>query len=65
MDREAAERDAQLALAAAQREAEVANHVREIEMLERQQIYVRQDLARIEAQRPEPFVVKLPLGCIH
>ena len=60
MDREAAERDAQLALAAAQREAEVANHVREIEMLERQQIYVRQDLARIEAQRPEPFVVAAP-----
>ena len=60
MDREAAERDAQLALAAARREAEVANHVREIEMLERQQIYVRQDLARIEAQRPEPFVVAAP-----
>ena len=60
MDREAAARDAQLALAAAQREAEVANHVREIEMLERQQTYVRQDLARIEAQRPEPFVVAAP-----
>ena len=60
MERQAAERDAQLAAEAAQREAEVRNRIHEIEMLERQQIHMRQELARIEAQRSEPFVVAVP-----
>ena len=63
LDRQAAERDAQLALAAAQREVEVANRIQELEMLESQQIHMEHELARIEAQRVferEPFIVAAP-----